>query len=804
MKRNFSCLLIAFTFPVLSWAQHTILGSVKTPAGEPVPFATVRIPRTQLGAITSETGGFTITNVPVGLQVLNARCVGYAETNDTIMVDGSYPDVNDKRLGNGEIVVNLVMREGGGSLDEVVVNATRVGKESGIAYNNVDAETLKKQNLGQDAPYMLNMLPSVVVNSDAGNAVGYTGLRIRGSDATRVNVTINGVPVNDAESQGTFFVDMPDLVTSVNSIQVQRGVGTSANGPGAFGASINFQTNTLNEKPYGNVISTAGSYNTFRNTLAAGTGLLGGKFTVDARASSVTSDGYRDRASSRLRSYYAAAGYYGKKSVVKLINFRGWERTYQAWNLVPQDSLDRGNRTYNENGLYYDSTGAIKYYPNEVDNYDQNNFQLHFIHRVNTRVHFNLTGFYTKGKGYYEEYRNQDPYSDYGIPPASPDMLYTDLVRRQWLDNDFAGGVGNINYTHSERLQFTLGGGYNTYFGKHFGNVIQLMDGRDPQNHRYYMNTANKNGGNVYFKVNYKPVARMNIFVDLQGRNVVYSYMGPIDSTLAERMQTARYVFFNPKAGASYDLSSHVNVYASVSRGSREPNRDDFVQSSPASRPRPEYLTDAEAGVRYAGRIISGACNFFNMDYTDQLVLNGEVNDVGAYNRVNVAKSYRRGVELELAAVATRYFRIAGNVTFSENKINTYTEFGETAVTYHNTDISFSPRTVAGVQLTVIPVRRLEITFQGKHVDRQYLDNTQTRSRSIDPYQVLDVRINYTVKTKMIPEIGIFGSVYNVLNAKYETNGYTYGYSDGSQYLRFVYKAPAAPTNFLAGLNIRF
>jgi iron complex outermembrane recepter protein len=783
-------------------AQFSLSGQVKSDKGEPIPFATVSLKNTQLAVIADTEGKFSFGNLKDAFYVVNIKAPGFEEKADTVAMNGNQD-------------YSPVLVQSAKQLDEVAVNATRVDNSSGMAFSNVSAETIKKQNLGQDAPYMLNQLPNVVVNSDAGNGVGYTGLRIRGSDATRINVTINGVPVNDAESQGTFWVDMPDLVSSVNNIQVQRGVGASSNGAGAFGATINFQTNTLNEKPYANLISTAGSFDTYRNTLAAGTGLLNNKFTLDARASRITSRGYIDRASSDLDSYYMAAGYYGKKSVVKFIGFSGKERTYQAWYYIPEDSIKKGNRTYNPAGEYYDQDGKVHYYKNETDNYKQDNYQLHFIHQFNSRLNFNMTGHYTKGKGYYEQYKQGASLADYNlssvITPKGDTITHSDLIRRLWLDNDFAGGVFNFNYVPSQKLSFVLGGGYNTYFGKHFGRVMWARYASDSEiDQQYYLDAANKNDMNVYLKTNFKPVSDMNIFIDLQTRNVNYRFFGFNDS-LQQQMQDVSYSFFNPKMGLSYNVNKNINVFASAAMANKEPNRDDFVQSSPKSRPKSEQLLDIEAGLKYVAKKFNFAANLYNMQYKNQLVLNGEVNNVGAYNRVNVASSFRRGMELEANAALGKYFNIGGNVALSQNKITRFVEYvdnyddnTQNRKEYNNADISFSPNQVASIIFTAKLVKNLEVSFIDKYVGRQFLDNTGNVKRSINPYNVLDARVNYTIKTKVIPEIGLMLSVYNILNEQYTTNGYTFSYYSGGQLSTYNYLAPAAPLNFLGGINLKF
>lgn len=791
-------------------AQNTLSGNVKSEKGEAIPFAVVGIKNTQLAATSNSQGEFKFKDLKNSTYVLITKCLGYSDKVDTITV------INDTQY---EPVLSLSNKQ----LDEIVVNATRVDKDNGMAYSNIDSETLKKHNLGQDAPYMLNNLAGVVVNSDAGNGVGYTGLRIRGSDGTRINVTINGVPVNDAESHGTFFVNMPDLVSSTNNIQVQRGVGASSKGASAFGASINFQTNSLNSKPYANIMSTAGAFNTYRNTVAVGTGLLNDKFIFDARASKINSDGYIDRASSDLKSYYISAGYYGKKSVLKFINFYGQEKTYQAWNYVPEDSIRKGNRTYNSCGQYYDANGKIQYYANETDNYKQNNFQLHFIHQVNSRFNFNLTGHYTKGVGYYEQYKEDQSFSKYNmqtpvlhVNDSTPLTIgSTDLIRTLGLDNDFAGGIFNMNFIPGSKLVFTLGGGYSTYFGKHIDRVIWARYASNSEvNHIYDYNTGNKNDANVYLKTNYKPISNLNIFMDLQMRKVEHRFLG-FNDLLIEEIQTESYTFFNPKAGISYDGNSKLNVYASLAVGNKEPNRKDFIQSTPTSRPNPEQMTDLEAGIKYQLKKTYFGVNIYNMQYKDQLVLNGTINNVGAYNRINVKSSYRRGIEIEVDHKFGRYVSLGGNIALSENKIVNFTDFIDSSdvnntITkqykkeYKNTDISFSPNIVSAIILAVKPFKGMEIALTNKYVGRQYLDNTGNSTRSINPYNVLDVRIGYTVKTNVIPEITFMLTVYNILDQRYETTGFTEKSYTGPTLNSANYLAPAASVNFLGGISLKF
>ncbi|MES2764209.1 MAG: TonB-dependent receptor [Bacteroidota bacterium] len=788
-------------------AQATLTGTITTAQKTPVPFAVVGIKNTFLTAQTNSAGVFEFKNLKEGSYVLITKNVGYKAKEDSVVLTGNRS-------------LEITLAEDQKALDEVVVNATRVDNTSAFAHSNLSSEEIKKQNVGQDLPYALNSMASVVINSDAGNGVGYTGMRIRGTDGTRINVTINGVPVNDAESQGTYFVDMPDLLSSTNNIQVQRGVGTSANGAGAFGASINMQTNELNEKAYAQINNSIGSFNTIKNTVAAGTGLINNHFTFDARASRIVSDGYIDRAKSNLSSFYVAAGYNGKKTAVKAIMFSGWEKTYQAWNYVLKDSIDNGNRTDNSCGIYYDANGNIKYYHNETDNYKQDNYQLHIIHAFNSKLNVNVTGHYTAGKGYYEQYKQGQSLSAYNMADVVIDsnttITTTDLIRRKWLDNDFIGAVGNINYKPNSMLNFVLGGGYNTYYGRHNGEVIwsQFSDVNDYRP-RYYDDKATKTDGNVYLKTTIRPTEKLTAFVDLQYRAVGYTFMGYDTSLVTTQELNATYGFFNPKVGVNYLVTKNTNVYVSYGIANKEPNRNDFVQSSRKSRPKSEQLNDLEIGATHRFKNISIGLNLYDMEYKDQLVLNGQINDVGAYNRINVESSYRRGIEFELGANITKYFSFNGNITLSQNKIKNYSEFvdnydtyGQDTMKYSNTDISFSPNVIAAANFIFKPIKNMEVSFLNKYVGTQYLDNTSNDQRAIHDYFVTDFRFNYTIYTKFIKEISFVGVIYNLSNTIYETNGYNYRYymtTNGEKILYSSnYLAPAAPTHFMVGLNLKF
>ncbi len=786
-------------------AQFKLSGKVISPGSKPVSFASVALKNSFLSSTTNSEGNFEFKNLRSGQYIITAYCLGYKPKTDTIEL-------------SSDASLEIVLTSADVSLDEIVVSSSRVNKTTGFVYTNISSEEISKQNVGQDLPYVLNTAPSVVINSDAGNGVGYTGMRIRGSDGTRINVTINGVPVNDAESQGSFFVDMPDLLSSTNNIQIQRGVGTSVNGAGAFGASVNMQTNQLNEKPYAQINNSFGSFNTIKNTVAAGTGLLNGHFTLDARASRINSTGFINRASSNLGAVYIAGGYYGKKTAIKLIAFSGWEKTYQAWYYVPEDSIKKGNRTFNPAGMYFDNNGNVQYYNNETDNYRQDNYQLHLTHQFSEKLTANITGHYTAGKGYYEQFKQGEALSKYNLPAVitPKDTIYTsDLVRRLWLDNDFSGFVYNVNYKATKRINFTLGGGYNTYFGKHNGEVVWAQFANtSTMKHRYYDDKATKKDLNSFLKISINPIDRLHLFIDLQYRHINYDFLG-YDNLLVAKQQQVEYTFINPKFGLNYFITSNTNIYATYAIAHKEPNRDDFVQSSPQSRPKSEQLNDLELGISHNRKKMRMAINYYDMEYKNQLVLNGQVNDVGAYNRVNVPTSYRRGIELEAGVDLGKYFAINANLTLSKNKIKGFVEYIDSSDAsysiytqykkqYSETDISFSPNVISGANLTIKPIRNMELCFVNKYVGRQYLDNTSDVNRSINPYLVNDLRLNYTIRTKYIKEIGFAFIVYNIFGRHYETNGYTFSYYTDAKLYTQNYLAPSAGRHYMLALNLKF
>lgn len=690
-------------------------------------------------------------------------------------------------------------------LEPVEVRAIRASDKAPFTKTNLNKEEIDKVNLGQDLPFILNQTPSVIVNSDAGAGIGYTGIRIRGTDATRINVTLNGIPYNDAEDQGTFFVDLPDFTSSVNSIQIQRGVGTSSNGAGAFGATINLSTNEVNTSPYAEINNSYGSFNTWKNTVKAGSGLINGHFTTDIRLSRISSDGYIDRASSDLKSFYFSTAYITKKSSLRLNIISGKEKTYQAWNGVSEAELKAGNRTANDLGT--EKPGSP--YSNQTDNYWQDHFQLFFNHKFSERLLFSAAAFLTQGRGYYEEYKANQNYTDYRLTPpvyGTDTVVTTDLVRRLWLYNNFYGNIFSLQYKNNIS-QFTLGGGWTKYDGNHYGDVIWAANGGVPSPpFRYYFLDAFKTDFNIYFKQQTQFAKYWNYFYDLQYRHVKYDINGFDDNPTI--FVHNNYDFFNPKAGVSY-IRNGWQSYLSFSIANKEPNRGDY-DASIRQQPRPERLYDVELGGEKRTATYQYGATLYYMYYKNQLVLTGKINDVGAYTRTNIPESYRMGIELQGSKVITKWLNVAANLSFSKNKVINFTEYiddydngGQKSFTYKSTDIVLSPDVIGSATISFTPLRNFEFDLLSKYVSKQYLDNSQKADRKLDPFYVQDAKIIYSFGKSWLKNTNLIFQVNNVFNKKYEPSGYTYSYYSGGQLTTQNWYFPMAGTNFIAAVTIK-
>ena len=776
-------------------AQVTVKGIVTNKEQKPLQGAIVQLTilNKKLTMLTNSSGYFELDKVTLTQKAyLRVNYVGKKTVEQTIE-----PNADSASL-------YIVLEDLAYFLEPLEVKAVRASSRSPFTKTDLEKFQVEKNNLGQDLPFLLDQTPSVVVNSDAGNGVGYTAMRIRGTDATRINVTLNGIPYNDAESQGTYFVDLPDFASSVHSIQIQRGVGTSTNGSGAFGATINVRTNELIEKPYGELNNSYGSFNTWKNTIRTGTGLLNNHFTIDARLSRISSDGYIDRASSNLQSFYFSTAYINNKTSLRLNVISGKEKTYQAWYGIDESILPT-NRTFNPAGT--EKPGIP--YNNQTDNYLQTHYQLFFNQAISEDLSLNIATFLTRGKGYYEEYKADQTYADYGLTnfiAGTDTVTTTDLIRQRWLDNYFYGQTFALQYKKSND-EITFGGSWSKYDGDHFGNVI-WANAAIPKDHEYYRYPALKTDFNFYAKWLHELKNNFNFFGDMQFRQVSHTMNGFEGNPLLNIKKS--FNFLNPKTGISY-VHNGWNAYLSYALAGKEPNRDDF-QASNLQQPKPEILHDFEAGIHQKTAHYTYGATLYYMLYKNQLVLTGKVNDVGAFTRVNVPNSYRAGIELEGGVVITSWLHATANASFSQNKIQSFTEYlteydddlgTQNAIEHHNTNIAFSPSIITSGTITTLPVKNLELSFTGKYVGRQYLDNTQDKIRSLHAYYTQQVKADYTIKHFLFSDWKIIAQVNNLFNTKYEPNGATYPYMYGGHLVNDNYYYPMAGINFMFAIQVK-
>ena len=704
------------------------------------------------------------------------------------------------------------------TLEEVLVNAVRVDETSPITHSNVTKQDLKSRNLGQDIPVLLNYLPSVVTTSDAGAGVGYTGIRVRGVSSQSTNITINGIPYNDAESLGTFWVNLGDFASSVESLQLQRGVGTSTNGSGAFGASINVLTDAVSEKASGEISNAFGSYNTRKHNLKFSTGKLNDYFEIAGRLSQIKSDGYIDRATSNLKSYFLQGSYIDDNTLIKGLVFGGHEITYQAWNGIDAETLDN-DRTYNPSGMYTDENGVVRFHENEEDNYKQDHYQLHWSERFNNNWSTSLGLNYTYGRGYFEQYKEDEDFSDYNLEPiiiGGETINTTDLIRRRWLDNDFYVVTSNAKYK-KDKIDMIFGGSYSYYSGDHFGEIIWARYASTSEiGERYYDGDGKKKDASIFSKVTFRVNDKISLYGDLQLRFVDYKTTG-LSSDRVPFNVDKNYNFFNPKAGITYKLSDKNNVYFSYARANREPNRDDFENNANV---KPEQLNDFELGWRHNSKTFSMNTNVYYMLYNEQLVLTGNIDNVGNPIRTNSGVSYRLGLEIDAHIKVTNWFSVLPNATISSNKNKeTFASINGDIVNLGKTNISFSPELIVGNVLMFQPLKHLQVSLLSKYVGEQFMGNTDSNVSKLDSYFVNDFNVTYELsfvgneesqKEAFIKSILFSGLVNNIFGVKYVSNGYYYTYDDtwsipnetatieGAGYY------PQATTNFLIGATLKF
>lgn len=803
-------------------AQNVITGTVKDEKGEHLPGANVSaiFNNGSIGGITNEKGEFKLSVGHQNRCTLKVSFVGYTTFERSINV-------------KGEKHVEVALEETSVVTDEVIVSAIKASQKSPVAYTNISKAQLEQRSAAEDIPYMLSLTPSAVSTSETGIGVGYTALRIRGTDPTRINVTVNGVPLNDSESQGVYWVNMPDFASSVNEVQVQRGVGTSTNGAAAFGATINFQTISISADPYAQIENSAGSFNTFVNSMKVGTGLLNDKFAFDARYSKLTSDGYIDYAFADHQSLYLSGSMLTGNGLLKMNLIHGDQHTGISWWGVPMEKLFKpawagddweADRTYNPAGEYTDEEGNTRYYKDQTDNYKQTHYQLFYSHAVNNKLNLNGALHYTRGEGYYEQYKEDEPLADYGWKPAAVGVEVvdsTDLVRQKWMKNDFYGFTASANYKSGD-FSSSFGGGWNRYDGDHFGEVIWArFAGTNEKGDQWYFNNGEKTDYNVFGKINWQPVSKLNAFVDLQYRHIDYDMSG-FDDDLKSLVQTHTFDFFNPKAGIYYDFSQQHQGYFSVGVSNREPTRANFKDANGDSdaMPKAEQLIDFEAGYHYRSSGFSASANFFYMMYNDQLVPTGEKSSAGYDIMTNVADSYRTGVELIFGAQLVQGLSWDGNLSLSANKIKNFVEHASVidenweeidrkVTELGTTDIAYSPEVIGSSIFSYAPNSNFKFSLVSKYVGDQYFDNTSNEERKIDAYFINNFKVDVDVYPSFAKKVGIQLMVNNLFDLEYENNAYGANYymrdADGNDtegYWSYYY--PQAGIHFMSKITLTF
>jgi iron complex outermembrane receptor protein len=810
MRKSFVLILVTISATIFNaYAQagdiHSLKGKVTDAGGNYLAGASVSVVGTFTGVLTGADGIYRFNGLKQGEYTIRFSFIGYEPWTTSLIL-------------KSDTVVDAVLNPSAVITDDVIIIATRAGDQAPLAYTNVTGDILEKHNSGQDLPYLLSLTPSFVETSESGNGVGYTSMRIRGTDASRINVTVDGIPLNDPESQQVFWVDLPDLASSVDNIQVQRGVGTSSNGAGAFGASINIQTRGIENEPFAEINSSAGSFGTFKNNITTGTGLLKDRFAFQMRYSDLRSKGFIERTGSNHNSAFISALYRTGKSLLKANLIIGKEHTGIGWWGVPKEMLSV-NRRYNPAGEYTDENGITRYYDNESDNYSQNHLQLIYSLKLPGSFSFHSALHYTRGKGYYEEYKEDRSLADYSLKPVNigdTTVFQTDLIRRKWMSNNFYGLVYSLNY-RSDKLEASLGGGMNLYTGDHYGRLMWMRyPGTTEKEYQWYFNNGEKGEAGIYSKINWSVSQKISFFGDLQYRFIKYSLAGT-DDDLKNIGQVHRFNFFNPKAGMFFTFASNQKAYISLSVAHREPTRTDFKEATGDNNatPYPEILFDTELGYKLELSKSTFALNLYGMLYKDQLVPTGELSSVGYSIMTNVEKSYRAGAEIIAGFMPADFIKWDFSLTLSRNKIIDFTEHyidyntSDWSSEYRSkelgrVDIAYSPSVIGSSDISVKIIPEINLHFISKYVGKQYFDNTMNSARMLDPYFVNNVMIDFEPKTKHIKGAELQLLLNNIFNSKYDSNAYGGNWFEDGVERSWSYYFPQAGTNFMLKLGLKF
>lgn len=790
-KKTVLMMLFALCFAIITHGQAITLKGTVLDAIDKTKLigANVRIGDTYLATSTNEKGEFVFNDLRKGNYEVIISYIGYKTHKISLSLHESQ-------------TLSIVLERQSITTEEVVITSSRANEKVPTTWTTVTAKEMKQAGIMKDIPLLLEFSPSVVSTTDAGVGVGYSGMRVRGTDITRINVTLNGVPVNDPESHEVYWVNIPDLIGSLDNIQIQRGVGTSSNGAAAFGASINLQTSKPSDSPFAELNSSYGSFNSLSNSIRFGTGSIGKNWIIDGRLSQVSSDGYIDRAYTKLNSFYINTGYYGQKTVLKFMILNGKELTYQAWGGVPKDSL-KTNRTYNP-----------YFYDNEIDNYKQQHYHLTAIHQVNQNIYLNSTLFLVKGLGYYEQYKSEAKFSKYGLQNfiiGGDTINKTDLIQQKHLDNMYYGLNLNGNYNYENIFRLQTGLSASNYTNDHFGKLIWMQYADIvPKDYKWHNNSGHKKEISYFVKAGYDVLENLTLFGDILYRNINYKIEGNHDD-LRDITQSHVFNFFNPKTGLVYSISDYDNIYASVSVANREPSRNNFKDAEEGKVPKPEKLIDYELGYIKKKQNVMFQTNLYYMDYINQLVMTGEINNVGAVIMSNVAKSYRFGIESAFGLNLGRKINIQANLTLSRNKINDYTEYvddWDTGLQQENylgkTSISFSPEIVGSGIMEYTPYKNIHLFLNAKYVGKQYIDNSSSHERMLNPYFVSNFRIDYDLPLKLLKRTTLSFQVLNLFNEQYESNAWVYRYLYGGKEYAMDGYFPQAGRHYMCSINIQF
>ena len=710
-------------------------------------------------------------------------------------------------------------------LQQINVVATRATKSTPVAHTNISQEVIARNNYGLDIPSLLALTPSMIATNETGIGIGSTSIRLRGTDASRLNVTVNGMSLNNPDSHSTYWYDTPDLISAVGDVQVQRGAGTSTNGTGAFGGAVSMTTAAPSAKFSGEASLSYGSYNTNKQAIGISSGLMRGGWTVDARVTHIGSDGYIDRGATDLKSYMLQAAHYSTNTSIKFLSFGGKAKTYLTYTGVTKEEMELYGRRYHTEGQYESENGAytladgtrVDYYDDQTDNYLQLNNQLIFNHRFSDEWSLSLTGYYTYGYGFYKQYKDKRTLLEYSNLGVTDYNIEADMIRRKIMRNHTGGINGAATYT-TDRLQLIMGGSWSYYTCPHWGD-LEWVDGFDSNaiSGRWYDNDVNKQDANIFFKSIYQAADGLSLYADLQYRFVDYRAWGVNDNFDWNTMQMQpinidkKYHFFNPRVGVNYSFAERNSIYASFAIAQKEPTRSDFTDrymfADDQTEPESEMLLDYELGYNYSAPRLQLGANLYYMRYKNQLIPTGMVNDSSDALNVNVPKSYRCGLELTAAWSIARWFTLGGNATFSQNKILDYVDLLADSPTYGKNlgtmTIAYSPDVVASA-FAEFRAKGFEATLRTQYVGDQYFTNNENSALMLDSYCVTNLDLAYTISTQSARKIRLGATIYNIFNKEYCSNGYGYSYMwDGKRYDE-AYYFPQAPLHVLANITVKF